>query len=304
MVGCTNPQGFPVKEPGELRPARDARIQFFACGKCMACRLNHARDWSTRILHEASRHDENSFLTLTYSDEHLPDPPSLDGRQMQLFIKRLRKALWPVRIRFFLCGEYGGQTRRPHYHAIIFGYAFRKDRYPWQVIRDNLYYRSALLEEVWPWGHALISDVTTKSAGYVARYSVKKANDFTANGQNPYMRVNAQTGEVYNVAPEFLRMSRRPGIGFDWIDEFASDAYPSGFLVVDGKKTPIPKAYTRRVKEKYDQYSDAVNAGVDAVAQDRHLHAMEQQDDNTPERRATKDELLRLRTERLKREDL
>jgi len=300
MVACTAPLGIPIKEPGEIRPARDARIQYVACGKCMACRLTHAANWATRIVHEASLHDENCFATLTYSEEYLPDPPSVSRREMQLWVKRLRKELWPQRIRYFICGEYGTATKRPHYHAIIFGTAFRKDRYPWRNIRGNIYYRSPFLEATWPFGTVEISDVTPQSAGYVARYSVKKANDF--NGADPYMRVNAQTGEIYSVTPEFLQMSNRPGIGFGWLDKFAGDAFPAGFLIRDGKKVPIPPAYKRRIKEHHEQFSDAVNAGVDEVEQQRYERALETADDNTPERRAVKDELIRLRTQDLKRD--
>jgi hypothetical protein len=36
----------------------------------------------------------------------------------------LRKKISPLKIRFFHCGEYGDKTRRPHYHALIFGYGF------------------------------------------------------------------------------------------------------------------------------------------------------------------------------------
>lgn len=300
MVGCTNPRGIPLKEPGEIRPARDARIQFVACGKCMACRLNHARDWATRLMHEATQHEDNSFVTLTYSDENIPPGRTLVPDDTRLFLMRLRTSLYPKRIRFFLCGEYGGQTQRPHYHVILFGHAFRKDRYPWQLIRDNLYYRSAELEQLWPLGHALISDVTTKSAGYVARYSVKKANDYTSNGQTPYLRINPETGEIWNVYPEFIRMSRRPGIGFNWLDKYSGDAFPSGFLINDGTKTPVPRAYTRRVKEKFEQFP---NANLDQLEHERYLRA-QADTDNTPERMATKDEVLRLRTQRLKRDYL
>lgn len=299
MASCTTPLWLPIKEPGENRPARDARLQQVACGKCMACRLNHARNWSTRLMHEATFHEENSFLTLTYSDQHLPDPPSLSKREMQLFIKRLRKQLDPVKVRYFACGEYGGSLGRPHYHVILFGHSFRSDRYPWSKIRENIYYRSPQLEEAWPFGHSTISDVTPQSAGYVARYSVKKANYHTQTKGEPYTRIIAQTGEVYVAQPEFLVMSTRPGIGFGWIDRFGADAFPSGFLIVDGKRVPVPAAYRRRIKAKgtFD-----LQLAVEETDYDRYLMALKNADDDTPERRAVKDELLRLRTQNLKRD--
>lgn len=266
--------------------------------------MNHARDWSTRIVDEASLHEESCFCTLTYSDQHLPDPPEVSRRAMQLFLKRLRKAIAPTRIRFFLCGEYGSKVMRPHYHVLIFGWSFLKDRYLWSEIRGNLYYRSPLLETIWPYGLSNISDVTTQSAGYVARYSVKKANDFTAHAGNPYQRVNAQTGEVYTVAKEFIGMSTSPGIGFGWLDQFASDLVPSGFSVVNGRKRPMPKAYKKRILNKPDKFDPALVEQLDKMQMDQFLRTqtLEARADNTCERIATKAELLQLRAAELKRD--
>lgn len=300
MAGCTNPLGIRVKEPGEMRPARDARIQYVACGKCMACRLNHGRDWSTRIVHEASQHECSSFLTLTYSDEHLPDPPSVSRREMQLWIKRLRKELEPLRIRFFLCGEYGTRGKRPHYHAIIFGYDFAKDRIPWMVQNGNMTYRSPLLETTWPYGHCLIGDLTKQSAGYVARYAVKKASAYTKNNDE-YLRLSATTGEFYRVAEEFLQMSTRPGIGFGWLEKYAHDLYPSGFAIVDGQRVPVPKAYNKKMARTEVDYA-SLGWKIDEQANRRQDFAEAHADDDTPERRAVKEELLQLRAQQLKRD--
>lgn len=299
MPSCTSPLGFPIKRPDEFRPAKDAPIQYVSCGRCMACRLNHARNWSTRIVHEASLHEDNCFITLTYDDDHLPDPPSVYRREMQLWIKRLRKELAPLRIRYFVCGEYGTKLKRPHYHAIIFGTAFRKDRYLWSQVRGRVYYRSPLLEKTWPYGISTISDVTKQSAQYVAAYSVKKANFYSENDGDPYTRLNATTGEFYRVNEEFLQMSNRPGIGFRWIDKYSSDAFPSNFLIVEGMRTPIPTAYRRRLMATAD---DPTLLNVEAADYERYLHAKKLAPDDTEARRQVKDELLRLRTQTLKRD--
>ena len=91
------------------------------CGKCIGCRIAKRKEWSLRMLHELTYHPQSSFITLTYDDYHLPSDNSLKKRHLQLFIKRLRKNLGERRIKYFACGEYGGQTMRPHYHAILFG---------------------------------------------------------------------------------------------------------------------------------------------------------------------------------------
>ena len=144
------------------------------CGQCIGCRLQRSREWAARCVFEASRHEHNSFITLTYAPECLPEDGSLHYEHFQKFIKRLRKRLWryedDLKVRFFMCGEYGEQFSRPHYHAIIFGYDF-PDKVFWS--RNNGYplYRSRMLEELWPFGYCTVGDVTFESAAYVARYT-------------------------------------------------------------------------------------------------------------------------------------
>lgn len=216
------------------------------CGSCMPCRLNRAMQWSTRLAHEAMYHDTSSFLTLTYSDEHLPDSYSVDTREFQLFMKRLRMKTPPLR--FFACGEYGGQTNRPHYHALIFGYDF-PDKQLWRRSpTGHLLYRSPMLEQVWPYGHSEIGTVTPQSAGYVARYVTKKVTGNRA--VEHYQRIHPLTGQEVQVKPEFLLMSRRPGIGQQWFEDYKSDAFPSDFVIVDGTKRPVPKYYYKRLLEE------------------------------------------------------
>jgi len=96
------------------------------CGKCIGCRLDRSRQWAIRCMHEASLYERNCFITLTYSDEFLPNDRSVNVRHFQLFMKKLRKRFGP-NIRFYHCGEYGEKTSRPHYHALLFNfdYTFR-----------------------------------------------------------------------------------------------------------------------------------------------------------------------------------
>ncbi len=92
------------------------------CGQCIGCRLERSRQWAVRCMHEASLYSFNSFVTLSYSPECLPSLDSLCVRDFQLFMKRLRKQF--SKVRFFHCGEYGDDTRRPHYHALLFNLHF------------------------------------------------------------------------------------------------------------------------------------------------------------------------------------
>ena len=97
------------------------------CGQCVGCRLEYSRQWAMRCMHEASLWPENSYLTLTYGDGHLPVNGSLRKADFQKFMKRLRKKNPGKRIRYYQCGEYGEELKRPHYHALLFNHAFRSE---------------------------------------------------------------------------------------------------------------------------------------------------------------------------------
>lgn len=265
-----------------------------ACGQCMGCRLDKAREWATRVTHEASLHRSNAFVTLTYDDRFLPEDGSLSVRAIQLFQKRLRKSVAPQRLRFFSVGEYGDDTWRPHYHLIVFGHAFNADRFLWETSKGgDAYYRSPALEALWPYGHSRIGDVNPQSAAYVARYALKKITG-KERAQDHYLRPHPVTGELHRVIPEFARMSTSPGIGAGWLDKFRGDCFPSGFVVIDGEKRPVPKYYVKRATlTEREQLKRLVAAKRTARA-----HAA----DNTPERLEAREALQHHKQRKLGRE--
>lgn len=199
------------------------------CGRCIGCRLERSRQWATRCMHEASLHKQNCFLTLTYDDDHLPTDLSLDITHFQKFMKRLRESL-DHKIRFFHCGEYGEKTHRPHYHALIFGHDF-DDKICIRRDEENTLYRSPELEKLWDYGMSSVGAVTFKSAAYVARYVTKKVTGDQA--QDHYA----------GRKPEYCTMSRRPGIGYDWIKKYKADVFPRDYVVVNGKEASPPRYY-------------------------------------------------------------
>lgn len=262
--------------------------------------MGKAQEWSTRMAHEASMHDRNSFVTLTYSDEHLPSDWSVSIREMQLFMKRLRKSLGHGRVRFLACGEYGKRFNRPHYHVMLFGYE-PDDRYPWRRTKSgHVLTRSPSLEAIWGKGHTELGTVTPQSAGYVARYCLKKVNGDRA--AEVYRRIESNDfGEIireWQVQPEFIAMSRKPGLGLGWYDQYASDCFPSDFVVIDGRKRPIPDYYLRKLKQREDKLF-GLSFEVKSARIER---ASEHLDNNTPERLAVREELATLRGERLARD--
>ncbi len=215
-----------------------------ACGQCRGCRLERSRQWAVRCVHEAQMHANNSFITLTYDDDHLPDWGTLVLRDWQLFVKRLRKKS-KVKFRFYHCGEYGDQRGRPHYHAILFGLDFPDQVYE-ETKNGNKLYTSATLSETWPFGLHRVGAMTFESAAYVARYCMKKINGDQADDH--YEVVNTQTGETHQLKPEYATMSRggtggQGGIGSSWFAQFHTDIFPSDQCVVNGKVTRPPRFY-------------------------------------------------------------
>ncbi|AXH74818.1 MAG: replication initiator protein [Microviridae sp.] len=216
------------------------------CGVCIGCRIDKSRQWALRCVHESKMHLKNCFVTLTYDDDHLPVNSSLDKSELQLFFKTIRNRFG--QFRYYAAGEYGENLGRPHYHLILFGLDFADDRKPYKKNpQGDQLYKSRSLTLAWGKGDVIISAFTYATAAYTARYVMKKVTGKLAPSH--YSKVNPYTGEIVPVAPEFAVMSLRPGIGSDWYEKYKSDTFPSDFLVHQGKKHPVPRFYTEKLKK-------------------------------------------------------
>jgi hypothetical protein len=206
---------------------------WLACGKCEGCRADQAREWAIRCYHESSLHDKNCFVTLTYDQDHLPFDGKINKTHLQKFFRSLRDR--GHKIRYFACGEYGGQTRRPHYHALLFGNDFKDD---FEVVGNtasiskystgNGSYVSPLLTRAWGRGYVQCDEVNMSTISYVAGYTAKKIGD----------------PDTFNL------MSRRPGIGRDWLKRYYDDLSRTGMVNIEGQNYPVPSKYLEMESEK------------------------------------------------------
>lgn len=216
-------------------------------------------------MNEAKTHKENSFITLTYEDKHLSygyTQATLVKHELQKFWKRLRKEL-KSEIRYFACGEYGEQRSRPHYHAALFGYSF-PDKKVLQADKDVILYHSDLLDSVWGHGHCSVGELTERSAAYVARYILGKKFGAEAKEYNEK-----------GVEPEYVVMSRRPGIGKKWYDRFGSDIYPKDRLVqADGSITRPPRYYDEQYKTQNPQEMQKIKIARMKAAEERPIEEL------------------------------
>lgn len=206
----------------------DMEVQI-PCGKCMGCRVRKSIDWALRCVHESQSYERNCFVTLTYSDENCPQDMSLNKKHFQDFMKRLRESE-PQKIRFFMCGEYGDQFGRPHYHAILFNY-WPKDAKHFRYANKSILYTSESLEELWGHGFVTIGEANYTSAAYTARYSTKKI--FGEKAEEHYQ----------GREPEYCQMSLRPGLGYDYAVKYADELKLHDCIVYNGRSYPLPRYY-------------------------------------------------------------
>jgi hypothetical protein len=242
-------------------------------------------------MHEASLHHQNSFITLTYNNEHLPPDGSLNVKHFQKFMKRLRKSHDGI-IRYYHCGEYGDALGRPHYHACLFGFDF-PDRYLWTVTaQGERLYRSPTLEVLWPYGISSIGNVTFRSAAYVARYIMKKR--LGPSAAEYYEKIDPETGEIIQLKPEYTTMSRRPGLAAGWFDKYKTDVYPDDFVIMNGKKFRPPRFYDYQLEQRDPEL-------LDKIKKIRKASGRKHADNNTPDRLAVRETIQQARLDKLKR---
>lgn len=164
------------------------------CGGCLSCRINRRRVWAHRILLESFKHGNSCFVTLTYENGSVPG--NLVKSDYQDWLKRLRKAIAPSRVRYFIAGEYGDISGRPHFHAAIFGL----DSYT-AGGGDG---RGGVVQRTWGKGFTFVGELSWESASYIAGYITKKVGS-----------------HLERDVKEFSRMSLRPGIGAGAMEDVA-----------------------------------------------------------------------------------
>lgn len=278
------------------------------CKICIGCRLDHRTDWATRMMHEATFHQQSSFVTFTYNNENLPKNGDLVEEHMRNFFKRLRKKL-PYKIRYVYSGEYGKKTSRPHYHAIIFGFSLPDQELVGSNDRGEPLYASEWLDGIWGYGETKTGAVTHQSCGYVAGYMLKdslKTSDYykkDSDGNSiPYSCLDTETGELIERPRPFARYSNRPGIGRKWIEKYYTDVFKEKGdcvrVIQDGKiqTRPTPQYYVDVLK-KLDPalWAQVVENRENAVIDPKNKN------NSTPERLAVREICLSAKVKLKKR---
>lgn len=263
------------------------KVMLIPCGQCIGCRIRQREDWTTRIELEARDYpkEEVWFITLTYDDDHVPGMIVKTGEIMrkvqytwkpgekrpssvqillyediQKFLKRLRKA-YRGKLRYFVAGEYGEQTARPHYHMILYGWK-PTDLENLYKIHHNGYYTSKWLENLWGMGQIQIAQAVPETYRYVAGYVTKKMYEIDGKKANAYY-------ELGQTKP-FACMSLKPGLGDHYYQEHKAEIWRQGYIqCTNGKKAQIPRYYEKQMEAENPQR-------LWRIKQNRQKNAMQQ----------------------------
>lgn len=204
-------------------------IPVFNCGVCPECLKQRSSHWALRCYAQSKTDDESCMICLTYDDYIHDSRGKIVGervsdkhvcvRDVQLFIKRLRKKFPDKNIKYLISAEYGSHTHRPHYHGLLFGISFSDVVRYKKSKRGNWIYRSSILEKIWHNGICTVDKtfVTPASARYCTKYAMKDKGTDT-----------------------FMLFSH--GLGVDWLlKNFNGFDY-----IVEGCSYPIPRIIWQR----------------------------------------------------------
>lgn len=264
--------------------------QQIPCGHCIGCRVQRSSEWATRCLLEAQQYQYNECLTLTYDDVHLPTNTlinretgectfvgTLRHKDIQDFLKRVRKAYFSglkddkgnllikghVGIRNFGCGEYGDKHQRPHYHVVLFNFPVFDKRPESRNKKQNMQYLSDTLTKLWGKGRVTLMPVNYETCAYIARYVLKKY--YGPDAKEKY----AELG----IVPEYVFMSRRPGIAHAYFSQ-------NGSSLLHGTKQLFVNTRNKLLRTKIPRYCDKLfeQDNEEEMHNIKKLRSLEQQE--------------------------
>lgn len=203
------------------------------CGKCPICLSKKRQKWLVRLESEFKYALSVYFVTLTYDDAHMPykdGMQTLSKRDVQLFMKRLRKLTSGYKLKYYLCSEYGGHTMRPHYHMMLYLYGDVK-----KLPIDAFHMHYDIISKCWENGISDVRDANSATANYCLKDTLKLENDV----------INGTT-----LTKTFRLISK--GLGERDAQEKAKTGYKFTYVVQDGKKIGIPRYQRDKMFELMD----------------------------------------------------
>lgn len=294
------------KKSVSFKPVLGYEAARLPCMKCIGCKLKKSQEWSNRIAHEKYFYELSVFLTLTYNNQNLPKNNHLVHEHFQLFIKRLRRKMeydhkkqnpdcteYP-KIKYYMCGEYGDQSGRAHYHAIILGVDFPDKKKHSQGKSGIWQYVSKTLDDLWGMGFCTIGSVTQESAAYTARYIMKKQYEEQKNAAlHARKSITAQKKQADTPPAPYMVCSK--GFGKRFYEKYGDQIHARDSVINHkGKENPVPRYYDNLLAVRDPQKLADLKEIRKAKALNNYL-------DNSPERLAVRGEVKKAQIKSLKR---
>lgn len=214
------------------------------CALCLRNRVYEKRVWTHRMDLEARCHEHNSFLTLTYDDDNLPANGSLVRKHAEDYLKRLRFNIHPLKLRLYLCGEYGEKTQRPHYHAALFGLGTQHE----DIVRDS-----------WGMGNIMLAELNIATIRYVCGYVTKKfgQDEISLNGREPLFDIKSRglgRGYVKNIV-DTLDCSHG--------EQLLNDDVPTA-LRLHGRNMPLGRYMRNKIRKEVSSDDEKLAEAIGA----------------------------------------
>ena len=158
------------------------------CRECWQCRKRRVNDYVGRCIAESKFSKKTYAVTLTYDGDQGVNAVTLIYKDVQDFLKRLRKK---HKCRYLVTGEYGSAKGRSHWHIIL----FFKDS--WQEVTSN----KRVDWKYWKHGFSYFQEPDWKGFEYCLKYVLK---DQTSRQSDSH-----------------LAMSKKPPLGHEFFQQLA-----------------------------------------------------------------------------------
>ncbi|QCS36183.1 replication initiator protein [Capybara microvirus Cap1_SP_151] len=212
--------------PEVLERIKNKDMLLIPCGRCFSCRSKKAMSWTIRNYFESEKYDQKCFITATYNE--FKCPRFLVKKDLQLLIKQIRRYIdyhisSDMKIKYFACGEYGGQFGRPHFHILLYGFCFPKDH----ILKDEngkKEYISLKLTELWNRGIISFSDcVDASHIKYTCGYVQKKLFHIYSDAEKKLLQDWIELHPDDHFQDSFITCSK--GIGLEFFDKNKYNIY-------------------------------------------------------------------------------
>lgn len=214
--------------PVHIRNSVTGNMMTVPCGHCLHCRLQKTREWAVRLNNELNYHEDSCFQTLTYRDDCRPTLPCgksyLVKSDLQKFIKRMRKYFDDKKLKYFACGEYGEESKKCHFHLIIFGLSVKE--------------MNEALPKLWTYG-----DPYCCKTGTVTPYSIQYVTGYVRKKLDGKGKLK---GYFWCLPSEFQLSSQ--GLGLQYAEDYKDNICSSG-MRLQGNVVSVPRYYNKKVEE-------------------------------------------------------